>query len=153
MTLHKITLVVLIWFGISQGAAQNFAVLDNHLETERSALAENAPRLAEQQVTLTLKPNLCILDHQYQHCEDTVLVEWQSSQAISPCLQILEQTYEFCWEQSLSGFNHIPLTTQQSLSFLLQQDAEILATAMLKVVTNYSSRKERLRRRNPWSLF
>jgi hypothetical protein len=118
----------------------------------------SAPTIAgvasKQNIQLELRPRICTLAANDQHCETLVSAKWLSDHEESLCLVILDRPeFKQCWENYSHGTYSIELTFVDDLVFQLRdpQLRQVLASETLRVIRE--ALHYRHRRRQPWNIF
>ena len=113
--------------------------------------------LAEQDVVLTAKPGLCILqDASTSQCWVSVELSWRAATAGDFCLHhSLAPTEPLaCWENASQQMHVAELVSRENVRYWLQRDAstEPLAPVTVRVLSLAQRQPNRRRRRHAWTL-
>jgi hypothetical protein len=113
-----------------------------------------APVRAAESVELQVRPRICTLSAQDEHCDTTVVAEWRSTRNESLCLLIVgrpEVTH--CWEDHSAGRYTVSLVFSEDLQVELRdsESRAVLASQAIRVIRE--ALELRRKRRPPWSVF
>lgn len=108
----------------------------------------------EPNVTLTLKPKMCVLSRLGEDCQDELNINWQASSAINVCLYQAQSSMPLaCWENAQEGYHHTLLSTANSLAFLLRSSKKHKPLASETFEVLHDHKQFRRARRNAWAFF
>lgn len=111
---------------------------------------------ADNDVRLSVKPVLCVLDKRTTACEMAFVVAWQSAVEGYYCLYNHYTTAPLrCWPEARSGSHEEQRSVERGFQFWLTADGndEPVATAAVDVMTTASTDRRRKRRtRHVWDL-
>lgn len=107
-------------------------------------------------LTLTVKPHLCLRHADGDECRVEVIIDWRSNTAANFCLfSDLDKTSLQCWDHQQNG-NRIELRViSEDLNYWvsIEGTSEKLAQRSVKIATLVSDERRSLRqRRHIWSL-
>lgn len=105
-------------------------------------------------ISLVLKPKVCVLSSKEETCYDQIQVSWESQEPLSLCLyQKSQATPLACWENANFGSHKMMLNTNASLAFSLKEKEQnrLLASETFEVVHDH--KEYRRARRNAWAFF
>jgi|GEM_PF-6292548 len=111
--------------------------------------------LTSADVTLIIKPNICVAARGEEYCISSFDISWYSKRSGDFCLGTGQQKQTLkCWEAAESGFyvHKINISKDQSY-WLTSVNAEILwARSTVKYAALKPHRKNGRRSRSPWSI-
>ena len=111
---------------------------------------------AADDVTLSVKPVLCILDEQTTACDMGFIVTWESAEDGYYCLYHHFATAPLrCWQRARNGQHEERRSVDESFQFWLNRDGndEPVATAAVEVMIAAPADRRRTRRtRHIWDL-
>jgi hypothetical protein len=118
--------------------------------------ADETPARKSPEVSLRVKPVLCITDASQPDCEMTFEVEWESGQANDYCLgDDVSLAPLNCWVRQSSGEYDEDRIVKQSFSYQLTRagEEEPLAETKVELMTiDNSDRRRQRRSRHAWSI-
>jgi hypothetical protein len=122
-----------------------------------AALAAFMPGLAPAQsgsdIALELKPRVCTMAEDAEHCEATIRAHWRSPRNESLCLVIVERAdIKRCWEDHSEGRYSIELAFAEDLTVQLRDMSleQVLASAAVTVIRE--AIQLRRKRKQPWNI-
>lgn len=112
--------------------------------------------VAQESVSLTVKPLLCIIDEKNESCDMDFKVDWQSAVTASYCLGDDVGTAPLaCWLEQSSGRHLESRVVDEPFSFILSHadDNESVAEVRVDVMsTKTTDRRRKRSRRHVWSV-
>jgi hypothetical protein len=109
---------------------------------------------AAESVELQVRPRVCTLSADDEHCDTTVVAEWRSPRNESLCLHIVDRPdVSRCWEDHSEGRYTLSLVFSEDLQVELRDAGSraVLATQAIRVIRE--ALELRRKRRPPWSVF
>lgn len=112
-----------------------------------------APATVDQEpIQLELRPRICTLSAQDDHCDTLVEVQWKSAHDESLCLVIVGRPQiRHCWENFSSGVYTVQLAFSNDLVVQLR-DAELQNVLASEAITVIREAQLRRKRRQPWNI-
>lgn len=106
------------------------------------------------EITLSVKPVLCITDRRTPACDMSFLVVWESATSGYYCLYTdLADAAIRCWTEEKSGEVEDERTVNESFSYWLSEDVERVAQVEVEVLRMDSDdRRRRRRSRHVWDI-
>ena len=104
-------------------------------------------------ISLELKPRVCTMSNEDEHCEATVRAHWKSPRNESLCLVIVGRPeIKRCWENFKEGRYSIELAFADDLTVQLRDPAldNVLASAAITVIRQ--ALQLRRKRKQPWNI-
>jgi hypothetical protein len=109
---------------------------------------------AAESVELQVRPRVCTLSANDEHCDTTVVAEWRSPRNESLCLLIVGRPdVSRCWEDHSQGRYTVSLVFSEDLQVELRdtESRAVLASRAIRVIRE--ALELRRKRRPPWSVF
>ena len=109
---------------------------------------------SDAEMTLTVKPVLCITDRRTPECEMSFLVIWQSATSGYYCLyNDLTETPIRCWNERREGEVQDERTVRESFSYWMTDEIERVAEVAVEVLyMDSDDRRRRRRTRHVWDI-
>ena len=107
----------------------------------------------DQGISLELKPRVCTMSNEDEHCEATVRAHWKSARNESLCLVIVGRPdIKRCWDNFKEGRYSIELAFVDDLTVQLRDPAleNVLASAAITVIRQ--ALQLRRKRKQPWNI-
>lgn len=112
--------------------------------------------LDSSEITLTIKPNICVAPRGQESCISTIDISWISARKGNYCLNSNLSIQDLkCWENNDHGFYQHKLTFKQNITYVMSDQLKKveLVNAMMKFKSLKPHRKYKKRRsRFPWSI-
>ena len=112
--------------------------------------------IADEQVELTVKPALCIIDERSPSCEMSFIVHWESSETGYYCLyNDFEQAPLRCWSEQQSGETSDERTVDEAFRFWMASDDKDTPLAVVAVEVlrlDNGDRRRKRRGRHVWDI-
>lgn len=108
----------------------------------------------DDEITLSVKPVLCITDRRTPVCDMSFLVIWQSATSGYYCLYSdLDDAAIRCWTEENGGEVEDERTVRESFSYWLSEDVERVAQVEVEVLRlDSDDRRRRRRSRHVWDI-
>lgn len=104
--------------------------------------------------SLVIKPSVCVIGEQDQHCESLINISWKMAKPRDVCL-FYDGSDEplSCWKNKARGEYNFTLKTERDTDIYLADalSQERLASTSFQLV--FQQKRYRAVRRNPWNFF
>ncbi len=116
---------------------------------------EVIPELTSSEVTLVIKPNICVASRGEKNCISSFDISWYSNRVGDYCLRTANEKQSLkCWQSEDSGFFKHKISIQQDLSYWISSmiTNNHLAKSTVKFAALKPHRKHNRRSRLPWTI-